>query len=517
MQRATRCSQRHDRSAVSLFPDALHQGEYLKAAAEYTKALKTDAGDADVLAALHSNRSACFARLSKASRALDDADAALKARPGWEKAHYRRAVALDLLSRPAEALAALQLAVVDGAPPSADVVALRKKLSGAPPPPPRPQPPPAADAAASSSFRFKPEATGAAAVSASWVQPGAPADEFVAALASGSTLPPSLRKQFASARASSPGCCSAASFASSFASCCASAPSAWPLLPLLVRSVAPGPHRVAARAALEAYRGASRPGAAMPLQSDDAASLLSAATCASECPQLRADALVAANAAVLEAAKRPQGLFGRAPSSDVAASLLRSGLADACLAAVAPSTKAAVDAGAAALVAAGAGTFWNACAHARRAAATSPAPARSGAAERHARLCSLLDRTPNPLENVPSDGDEWDAAASHAFLAPIAALLSCSDDDAVLASWLLRADALDAATAAHSVALSGLLVMAELRRCAGEGGAPGVARLAEWDAAASFAAEVARLADAYSFMATAVADLGLQQQRREPA
>ena len=73
------------------------QGEFLKAAASFTKALKADVGsDTEFRGTLLSNRSAAFARLNKAAAALKDADEALQLRPSWDKAAFRRGVALEV-------------------------------------------------------------------------------------------------------------------------------------------------------------------------------------------------------------------------------------------------------------------------------------------------------------------------------------------------------------------------------------------------------------------------------------
>jgi tetratricopeptide (TPR) repeat protein len=81
-----------------LFAAPHAQGDFLKAAAAFTKSLKAQDGDSDLefRGTLLSNRSAAFARLNKAAAALKDADEALKLRPTWEKAAFRRGVALEV-------------------------------------------------------------------------------------------------------------------------------------------------------------------------------------------------------------------------------------------------------------------------------------------------------------------------------------------------------------------------------------------------------------------------------------
>ena len=65
----------------------------------------------DDLAAVYSNTSAAFAGMFRYDEALGFADRAVAARPGWVKAHYRRALALQNLSRLQEAKASFERAV----------------------------------------------------------------------------------------------------------------------------------------------------------------------------------------------------------------------------------------------------------------------------------------------------------------------------------------------------------------------------------------------------------------------
>ncbi|KAK9866194.1 hypothetical protein WJX84_009663 [Apatococcus fuscideae] len=81
-------------------------GNWLKAAAIYTKAIKQDPGNAVV----YSNRCASFLKLSKVAKALADADQCIALKPDWEKGYFRRGLALEALERPEEALAAFQRA-----------------------------------------------------------------------------------------------------------------------------------------------------------------------------------------------------------------------------------------------------------------------------------------------------------------------------------------------------------------------------------------------------------------------
>eukprot|EP00850_Spirogloea_muscicola_P018577 SM000172S03050 [mRNA] locus=s172:34492:36672:+ [translate_table: standard] len=86
-------------------------GGYLRAAALYTQALKHDPGSA----ALHSNRSAALLHLSKVTRALADAEAAIALQPEWDKGYFRKGSALERLKRYDEALAAFKVAAERGA------------------------------------------------------------------------------------------------------------------------------------------------------------------------------------------------------------------------------------------------------------------------------------------------------------------------------------------------------------------------------------------------------------------
>ena len=64
-----------------------------------------------------SNRSAALLQLSKTTKALADAEAAIRLRPEWEKGHWRKAAALELLERMDEVAAGRPAAGAAGAPP----------------------------------------------------------------------------------------------------------------------------------------------------------------------------------------------------------------------------------------------------------------------------------------------------------------------------------------------------------------------------------------------------------------
>ena len=61
------------------------------------------------LAPIFSNRSASFLKLSKVGQALADADKCVELKPGWDKAHFRRAAALEAGDNDEDALAALEV------------------------------------------------------------------------------------------------------------------------------------------------------------------------------------------------------------------------------------------------------------------------------------------------------------------------------------------------------------------------------------------------------------------------
>lgn len=70
-------------------------GNYLKAAALYTKALKEN----PECAPLYSNRSIALLQLNKLSKALADAEMCITLAPTWEKGHFRKGMVLEALNR----------------------------------------------------------------------------------------------------------------------------------------------------------------------------------------------------------------------------------------------------------------------------------------------------------------------------------------------------------------------------------------------------------------------------------
>ncbi|TVU49192.1 hypothetical protein EJB05_00490 [Eragrostis curvula] len=82
-------------------------GNYLKAAALYTQAIKLDPDNAT----LYSNRAAAFLQLVKLSKALADAETTVKLKPQWEKGYFRKGCVLEAMERYEEAISAFQVAL----------------------------------------------------------------------------------------------------------------------------------------------------------------------------------------------------------------------------------------------------------------------------------------------------------------------------------------------------------------------------------------------------------------------
>lgn len=100
------------------------QGNYLKAAAVYTQAIKADSSNA----ALYSNRAAAFLNLLKVTKALADAEMTIKLNPTWEKGYFRKGCVLEAMQRFEEALVAFRCALEQN-PQSAEVSMKIKRLS----------------------------------------------------------------------------------------------------------------------------------------------------------------------------------------------------------------------------------------------------------------------------------------------------------------------------------------------------------------------------------------------------
>jgi tetratricopeptide (TPR) repeat protein len=71
--------------------DEYRNGNYLKAAANYTKAIKEEPESA----ALFSNRSAALVQLSKLPKALADAEECIRLEPEWDKGYFRKGAVLE--------------------------------------------------------------------------------------------------------------------------------------------------------------------------------------------------------------------------------------------------------------------------------------------------------------------------------------------------------------------------------------------------------------------------------------
>uniref|UniRef100_A0A7N0VIS8 Uncharacterized protein n=1 Tax=Kalanchoe fedtschenkoi TaxID=63787 RepID=A0A7N0VIS8_KALFE len=82
-------------------------GNYLKAAATYTQAIKLDSSNAT----LYSNRAAAFLNLVKLNKALADAETAISLSPHWEKGYFRKGCVLEAMEKFNDALAAFQKAL----------------------------------------------------------------------------------------------------------------------------------------------------------------------------------------------------------------------------------------------------------------------------------------------------------------------------------------------------------------------------------------------------------------------
>jgi hypothetical protein len=113
------------------------------------QAAGSDASSKPELAPIYSNRSASFLKLNKVSQALADAEACVALRPDWEKAHFRRGVALEEKGDDAGAVAAFEAAAATvtgaGNPEIAKKLrALKKKSKPVPFHFPKAKPPPPA-------------------------------------------------------------------------------------------------------------------------------------------------------------------------------------------------------------------------------------------------------------------------------------------------------------------------------------------------------------------------------------
>ncbi|KAG5219287.1 serine/threonine-protein phosphatase [Salix suchowensis] len=82
-------------------------GNYLKAAALYTQAIKLDPSSPT----LYSNRAAAFLQLVKLNKALADAETTITLNPKWEKGYFRKGCVLEAMEQYDNALATFQIAL----------------------------------------------------------------------------------------------------------------------------------------------------------------------------------------------------------------------------------------------------------------------------------------------------------------------------------------------------------------------------------------------------------------------
>lgn len=99
-------------------------GNYLKAAALYTQAIKQDPNNAT----LYSNRAAAFLHLVKLNKALADAETTITLKPDWEKGYFRKGCVLEAMERYDDALLAFEMALKYN-PQSSEVSRKIKRLS----------------------------------------------------------------------------------------------------------------------------------------------------------------------------------------------------------------------------------------------------------------------------------------------------------------------------------------------------------------------------------------------------
>lgn len=85
-------------------------GEFLKAAASYTKAIKAEPGNH----VFYSNRSQAFLKLSKVQKALEDAEKCIELAPDFVKGYHRKASALHASEKTDEAVEVLLTAIEMG-------------------------------------------------------------------------------------------------------------------------------------------------------------------------------------------------------------------------------------------------------------------------------------------------------------------------------------------------------------------------------------------------------------------
>ncbi|KAG8458449.1 hypothetical protein KFE25_004327 [Diacronema lutheri] len=101
------------------------KGDYLKAAACYTKSIKADPANH----VIYANRAQAFLKLNKVARALEDADKCIELAPEYVKGHVRKATALAVLGRKTEAEQAM-LHACRLEPTNRDIIQLGVQICG---------------------------------------------------------------------------------------------------------------------------------------------------------------------------------------------------------------------------------------------------------------------------------------------------------------------------------------------------------------------------------------------------
>uniref|UniRef100_A0A2P2K278 Uncharacterized protein MANES_15G032000 n=1 Tax=Rhizophora mucronata TaxID=61149 RepID=A0A2P2K278_RHIMU len=99
-------------------------GNFLKAAALYTQAIKLDPSNPT----LYSNRAAAFLQLVKLNKALADAETTITLNPKWEKGYFRKGSVLEAMEQYDDALAAFHTALQYN-PQSTEVSRKIKRIS----------------------------------------------------------------------------------------------------------------------------------------------------------------------------------------------------------------------------------------------------------------------------------------------------------------------------------------------------------------------------------------------------
>lgn len=98
----------------------MKEGNFREAYVRYTEALALLPLDKDTMSRLFSNRSLAYTKAGRYNDALADADEAVRLRPHWSKAYWRRGTALQNLKLHEDAAVAFAMALqLDPGVPSA--------------------------------------------------------------------------------------------------------------------------------------------------------------------------------------------------------------------------------------------------------------------------------------------------------------------------------------------------------------------------------------------------------------